>query len=129
MAPLILSALVRFPRALMTRGIRRRPRRRERRTNLLRACPQNLPRQVARMMPVLVEHVAVDDGVFDALRRHHEPAAAAGQIVLHARALGRAYLALVEDRDVGGQPDLEPAAILDSEEVRRLRRDSLDCVL
>jgi hypothetical protein len=40
------------------------------------------------MMAVLVENVAVDDRVLDALGWHHEAAAAAGEIVLHAGALG-----------------------------------------
>ena len=55
------------------------------------------------MMAVCVEDVAVDDCVLDALGWHHEAAAATGEVVLHARALGRAYLALIEDRDVGGE--------------------------
>src|ERR1700735_843414 len=97
--------------------------------DLLSAGFQHLAGEVSRMMAVIVEDVAVYDRVLDALRRHHESAAAAGQIVLHARALGRADFALVENRDVGGKPDLEPSAILYSEKVCRLRRDSLDRTL
>ena len=54
------------------------------------------------MVAVIVEDVAVYNRVLDPLGRHHEASAAAGQIVLHARALGRADFTLVENRDIGG---------------------------
>ena len=81
--------------------------------------------QVARMMPLIVEHVAIDDRVLDSLRRHHEPASAAGQIILHARASGRTDPAFIEDGDIGGQSDFQPSAILDAKKICRLRRDAL----
>src|SRR5271155_1970657 len=84
------------------------------RPSLLRARPQHLSRQVARMTALFVEHVAVDDRVLDALRRHHEAAAAAGQIVLHARALGRSDFALVENWNAGWTADLGGSGALNS---------------
>ena len=42
----------------------------------------------AAVLAMLIDHGAVDHGVFDTLRRHHQPPSTAGQIVLHLRALG-----------------------------------------
>src|ERR1700676_2822989 len=81
------------------------------------------------MISVFVEYVAVYDCVFDSFRGHHQAASAAGQIVLHPRAFCGADSMLVENRDVGGKSGLETAAIPDSEEVGRLRGDTLDRLL
>src|SRR5690349_16107856 len=50
---------------------------------------QDTSRQVAAMTAVLVEHLAVDDGVLDALRGHHQAPAAAGQVIAHFGPPGR----------------------------------------
>ena len=87
---------------------------------------QNLPRQIADMPSVLVKYFAVNDGIFDALRRHDQTPAAARQVVAHLGALGGIDRVVVQDRDVGGHARKQTSAVLDAEEIRRLRSDTFD---
>src|ERR1700689_1365321 len=88
------------------------------RSTLSRAQP--LPWHRAARAAVFIEHLPVDDRIFDALGRHHQAPAATRQIVLHPRALGGAAGVVVEDRDVGGEAGPQASAPLDAEEVGRL---------
>src|SRR5215472_18715919 len=81
------------------------------------------------MLAVLVEHLAVDQSVLDSLRWHHEPAPSTRQIALHLGPLGGTHRPLIENGHIGGKASIEPAAVLQSEEVRRFGGDSLDRLL
>src|SRR2546426_6384482 len=62
---------------------------------------QNVAGQRPGMRAALVQDLAIDDGVFDSFRPHHESASAAGQIVdRFPSAAGD--LIVVKDRNVSG---------------------------
>src|SRR5579872_1564123 len=81
------------------------------------------------MLAVLIEQLAIDDGKFDSLRRHNEPASAARQIVAHLRAPRRTDFLRIEYRDIGGEAFHQPPAIPDAEEIRRLCGEPLHAAL
>ena len=82
--------------------------------------------QTADSLAVFVEHVAVDDGVFDAARRHYEPTSAAGEIVAHLATSVGADGVVIEDGDVGSETRHQAATVFDAKESRRLRGDALN---
>src|ERR1700722_15916016 len=91
-----------------------------------RARSNHLSRHRSAVLAVLIDYGAVDDCVLDTFRGHHEAASAAGQIVLHLRALRRIDGVVVEQRHVGLPSGLEASALADAKEVSRLGSDALD---
>src|SRR5260370_6251175 len=67
--------------------------------------------------------------MLDAARRHYDPAAAARQIVAHLATLGRANRVVIENDDIRRHSRQETPALLDAEEIRRLRGQALDRAL
>ena len=70
-----------------------------------------MPGQRSTMRAALVQDLAIDDGVLDALRLRHQPPSAAGKIVAHFRTLGRVDPIEIENRDVGRKSRAQLAAI------------------
>jgi hypothetical protein len=77
------------------------------------------------MVPVFVEHLSVDDGVFNTFRLRYQSASAAWQIVTDFRALGGADGVEVEDRHIRRHPGPQHTAISETEEPGWLRSDPL----
>src|ERR1700722_8130147 len=94
-----------------------------------RARSNHLSGHRTAVLAVLIDDGAVDDCVFDTFRGHHEAASAAGQIVLHLRALRRIDSVVVEQRHVGLPPGLEASALANAKEVGWLGGDALDRAL
>src|SRR6266851_3105909 len=67
--------------------------------------------------------------MLDTARRHHDSAAAARQIVAHLATLGRANRVVIENDDIRSHSRQETPALLDAEEIRRLRGQALDRAL
>src|SRR5206468_11126799 len=88
--------------------------------------PEYRARGAAGRAAAGVDGLAVDDRVFDPSRRHHHPLGAPRQIEAALATAGRADRLWIEDGDVGGAADREPAAPLDSEQIGRLRRQPRD---
>src|SRR3984893_17657467 len=81
---------------------------------------------MAGVFLVVVEDLAVDDGVVDSLCADDQPAAAAGQIVEHLGTPGGSYLVVIEKHNVGGKTRRKPAAIVHAEEGSGVRGNALD---
>src|SRR5260370_16643710 len=67
--------------------------------------------------------------MLDTTRRHYDSAAAARQIVAHLATLGRANRVVIENDDIRRHSRQETPALLDAEEIRRLRGQALDRAL
>ena len=78
---------------------------------------------------MFVKYFAVDDGVLDSGRRHHEASSTARQIAAHLATPRGTYRIVVKHYNVRRESRRQPSAVLDAEVVRRLLGDALDRTL
>src|SRR5690242_5522347 len=89
---------------------------------------QNLSGQRSAMRTALIKDLAINNRVFNSFGSNYESPATPGQIV-NRLASGAGNLVVIENHNVSRVPGHQAPAILQSEEVRRLRRGALDRLL